>query len=59
MKFSIFFIKVLISLLRIDNGDFRVNSIVFTFPLIYLGLHDISYAMIHQMKAEILSYRMI
>ena len=51
--------KFIITILRIDNGDFRVNSLVFTFSLIYLVLHDIYYAMIHQMKAEILIYRMI
>ena len=45
--------------LRIDNCDFHVISLVFTVFLIFLRLHDISDVMIHQMKAEILSYRMI
>ena len=46
-------------MLRIDNGDFRVNSTVLTLLSISPRLHDIFYIMIHQMEAEILSYRMI
>ena len=49
----------MILVLRIDNCDFSVNSLVFTLLSIYLELHDISYIMIHQMKAEILNYRLI
>ena len=48
------------SVLRIDNGDFHVNSLVFTFLLISPYLHDISDIMIHQIRAEILGcYRMV
>ena len=52
-------LKVRSQRLRIDNGDFHVNSFVFTFSLIYLKLLDIFYTMIHQMKAEIIRYRII
>ena len=43
--------------LRIDNGDFHVNGLVFTFLLIYLKLYDISYTIIHHMKAEIIGFQ--
>ena len=45
--------------LRIDNGDIQVNSLVFTYLLIFSQLHDISDIMIHHIKAEILGYRMV
>ena len=35
------------TLLRIDNGDFRVNSLVFTFSLIYPYLDNIFLHLIH------------
>ena len=50
---------VMLDKLRIDNRDFRVNGLVFTFLLIYLKLYDIFYTKIHQMKAEIIGYRII
>ena len=45
--------------LRIDNGDFCVFSLVFTFLLISARLYGISNVITHQMNAEILSYRMM
>ena len=51
--------KHFLNVLRIDNGDFRLNSLVFTLLLIFPLLHDIFDILIHQIKAEILSYRMV